>query len=304
MPYFPGVVSDRARVLHGALQLVTFTIEQLAGLTGVKTTTVQSLVTHSRDLMEVVGSSQARPRGVVAPPGTLYRLRESGRARVARDAVELAESCQGSQRPSVDEVAQVTTVALEAVESSIELSQLADDPLPWQERAVVQLELARRLAVLVKDYSVRVSLRRRVVELAGRLDGIELRLPAPPPVRVSANAHEFRKHKGPRTIWRSPNRRLFDSAEQRFVTLSDIRKLVNGVIDFVVIDKRGRGDITRSILLQIISELERGEAPMLSQEFLSDVIRSYGDMQNVVGSYLEYILKSLTGGQEDSSRAR
>jgi polyhydroxyalkanoate synthesis repressor PhaR len=296
-------VSDRTRVLHGALQLATFTIEQLAELTGIKAATVQSLVAHSRDLMEVVGSGDTRLRGTVAP-GTLYRLRESGRARVSRDAVELAEKLRGTQRPSVAEVADTVTVALDSVESSIELSQLAVDRKSWEERAVVQLELARRLSALVKDYTPRASLRRRVVHLAGRLEGIELHLPEAPPVRAPAPPHESRKHRGPRTIWRSPNRRLFDAAEQRFVTLVDIRKLVNGLVEFVVIDKRGRGDITRSILLQIIADLERGQEPMLSREFLLELIRSYGATQSVVGGYLEYILKSLSGAQEDSSRAR
>jgi polyhydroxyalkanoate synthesis repressor PhaR len=288
-------------VLHGALQLATFTIEQLAELTGVKPTAVQSLVTHSRDLMEVVEPPPSAEARVQVIPGALYRLRESGRARVAREAVELSDRLRGPQRPPVAEVAQTVTVALEAVESSIELSRLAADQKSWQERAVVQLEVARRLAVLVKDYGARASLRRRVVQLATRLEGIELHLPAAPPVRKPP-VPEARKLKGPRTIWRSPNRRLFDAAEQRFVTLVDIRKLVNGLVDFVVIDKRGRGDITRSILLQIIAELEKGSEPLLTQEFLLELIRSYGEMQSLVARYLDHSLKLLNGGQEESLR--
>lgn len=301
MSYFPGVVSERTRLLHGALQLTTFTVDQLAELTGVKPTTVQSLVAHSRDVMEVVGSGEARARGA---PATLYRLRESGRARVAREAVELTDRLRGQQGASISEAARIATVVLEAVESSIELGKSASDR-GCEERAVVQLELARRLTVLVTDYNSRVSLRRRVVQLAGRLEGIELRTPAAPPQR--APAPDLRKPKGPRTIWRSPNRRLYDSVERRFITLEDIRKLVKSSADFVVIDKRGRGDITRSILLQILAELEAGEQPLMSREFLSDVIRAYGTMQATVGSYLDLTLKLFAGGQggggqEEASR--
>jgi polyhydroxyalkanoate synthesis repressor PhaR len=187
------------------------------------------------------------------------------------------------------------TAVLDAVESSIELGESAGERRAWEEHAVMQLELARRLTVLVNDYASRASLRRRVVQLAGRLEGVELRIPAAPPQRVPV--HESRKPKGPRTIWRSPNRRLYDATERRFITLEDIRKLVKGSVDFVVIDKRGRGDITRSILLQILAELEGGERPLMSREFLSDVIRAYGTVEGSVGSYLELTLKLFAGGQ-------
>ncbi len=291
MPHLPAVVSDRMRLLHGALQLATFTVEQLAQLTGIKPTTVQSLVAHSRDIMEVdPGEAPARERSE-----RLYRLRESGRARIAREAVELAEGLHGQQPASASEAAATVTVVLDAVESSIELGRLAGDRRGWEERAVMQLELARRLAVLVEDPASRASLRRRVAQLAGHLEGIELHVPAPPPRRVPVN--ESRRQNGPRTIWRSPNRRLYDAFERRFVTLEDVRKLVNASVDFVVIDKRGRGDITRSILLQILAELESGEEPLMSREFLSDVIRAYGNLHGTLGDYLELTLKLFSGGQ-------
>ena len=47
-------------------------------------------------------------------------------------------------------------------------------------------------------------------------------------------------------------------------------------IDFVVIDKKTQSDITRSILLQVIAEQEHGGEPLMSRDFLSQVIRSYG----------------------------
>jgi polyhydroxyalkanoate synthesis repressor PhaR len=103
----------------------------------------------------------------------------------------------------------------------------------------------------------------------------------------------------PRVVKKYPNRRLYDTVESRYITLADIRRLVMEKIDFVVIDKKSTEDITRSILLQVISEQEHAGEPLMSQDFLSQVIRSYGGaMQCLVGSYLEQSLKLLTGQQQ------
>src|SRR5215831_2789277 len=102
------------------------------------------------------------------------------------------------------------------------------------------------------------------------------------------NAH----HRDTRVIKKYPNRRLYDTVESRYITLADIRRLVMEKIEFVVIDKKSEEDITRSILLQVIAEQEHAGEPMMSQDFLSQVIRSYGGaMQSFVGSYLEQSLK-------------
>src|SRR5438309_12100078 len=95
----------------------------------------------------------------------------------------------------------------------------------------------------------------------------------------------------PRTIKKYPNRRLYDTVESRYITLADIRRLVIERVDFVVIDKKTQGDITRPILLQVIAEQEHDGEPLMSRDFLSQVIRSYGDaMRSTVGSYLEQCL--------------
>jgi polyhydroxyalkanoate synthesis repressor PhaR len=105
----------------------------------------------------------------------------------------------------------------------------------------------------------------------------------------------------PRIIKKYPNRRLYDTVESRYITLADIRRLVIERIDFVVIDKKTQGDITRSILLQVIAAQEHDGEPLMSRDFLSQVIRSYGDaMRSTVGSYLEQSLKlfaSQNGGR-------
>jgi polyhydroxyalkanoate synthesis repressor PhaR len=102
-----------------------------------------------------------------------------------------------------------------------------------------------------------------------------------------------------RVIKKYPNRRLYDTVESRYITLADIRRLVMDKVDFLVVDKKSQEDITRSILLQVIAEQEHAGEPLMSQDFLSQVIRSYGGaMQNVVGSYLEQSLKLLSTEQQ------
>jgi polyhydroxyalkanoate synthesis repressor PhaR len=97
----------------------------------------------------------------------------------------------------------------------------------------------------------------------------------------------------PRVIKKYPNRRLYDTVESRYITL------VMDKVDFVVIDKKSQDDITRSILLQVIAEQEHTGEPLMSQDFLSQVIRSYGGaMQSFVGSYLEQSLKLLASQQQ------
>lgn len=104
----------------------------------------------------------------------------------------------------------------------------------------------------------------------------------------------------PRVIKKYPNRRLYDTAESRYITLAEIRKLVIDRVDFVVIDKKSQADITRAILLQVIAEQEQLADPVMSRDFLAQVIRSYGDaMQGVVGSYLEQSMKIFSAQQRE-----
>jgi polyhydroxyalkanoate synthesis repressor PhaR len=306
MPYVSGVISEQTRVLHAALQLTTFTLEQLAGLAGLEQPVAEAVVERSRDMIEEVSSRARESRerlaaggdvGSDAPPPQLYRLRESARPRLTREAVDLADRLRGAPRASVQETARTASIALDAAESAVELMKLVDcDRRAWADRAVVQLELARRLVVLVKDSTWRASLRRRAVHLAGCLEGIPL--PVPPKAPASAQRPAPKPFKtpsppssrAPRTVWRSANRRLYDAVERRFITLEDVRRLVNEEVDFVVIDKRGKGDITQSILLQIITEREEQGPPVMTREFLMELIRCHrSEPQELLAGYLEHI---------------
>jgi polyhydroxyalkanoate synthesis repressor PhaR len=109
----------------------------------------------------------------------------------------------------------------------------------------------------------------------------------------------------PRVIKKYPNRRLYDTVESRYITLADIRRLVVERIDFVVVDKKNNADITRSILLQVIAEQEHLAEPILSQELMVGVIRSYGTtMQGQVSPLLETSLRQLLSQQPQPMRDR
>jgi polyhydroxyalkanoate synthesis repressor PhaR len=102
----------------------------------------------------------------------------------------------------------------------------------------------------------------------------------------------------PRIIKKYPNRRLYDTVESRYITLAEIQRLVVEKIDFVVVDKKSNAEITRSILLQVISEQEHQADPILSQEFMIQIIRSYGsNLQPIVSGYLEQSMKTLLNEQ-------
>ena len=98
----------------------------------------------------------------------------------------------------------------------------------------------------------------------------------------------------PRVIKKYPNRRLYDTVESRYITLADVRRLVVEKIDFVVVDKKNNADITRSFLLQVIAEQEHLPEPILTQDFMVNVIRSYGsNAQSAVSGLLEQSLKQF-----------
>jgi polyhydroxyalkanoate synthesis repressor PhaR len=103
-----------------------------------------------------------------------------------------------------------------------------------------------------------------------------------------------------RVIKKYPNRRLYDTVESRYITLADIRRLVVDRVDFVVIDKKSQEDITRTILLQVIAEQEHTGEPLMSRDFLSQVIRSYGgQMQQTIGNHLEESLRLFASQHRD-----
>jgi polyhydroxyalkanoate synthesis repressor PhaR len=104
----------------------------------------------------------------------------------------------------------------------------------------------------------------------------------------------------PRIIRKYPNRRLYDTIESRYVTLADVRRLVVERIDFVVLDRKSQQDITRSILLQVIAEQEGAGESLMSRDFLSQVIRTYGSgLHDFVGRYLDESIQQFAREQRE-----
>ena len=81
----------------------------------------------------------------------------------------------------------------------------------------------------------------------------------------------------PRTIKKYANRRLYDTAVSRHVTVAGIRQLVAAGEDVVIIDDASGQDITRHVLLQVIVDAEQDLRPVLSTRLMTHIIRSYGD---------------------------
>jgi polyhydroxyalkanoate synthesis repressor PhaR len=79
----------------------------------------------------------------------------------------------------------------------------------------------------------------------------------------------------PRLIKKYPNRRLYDTELSRYITIDDVRALINSRARPRVIEQRSGADITRSVLLQVVAELELRDPGRLSENFLTGLIRSY-----------------------------
>jgi len=107
-----------------------------------------------------------------------------------------------------------------------------------------------------------------------------------------------------RILKKYPNRRLYDTQESVYVTLEDVRKMVLEKNPLQVLDSKTGKDLTRSVLLQIISEQEtEGHEPLLTNKVLQQIVRFYGDsMQGVLSRYLEQSIMTFLDQQETYQR--
>ena len=100
-------------------------------------------------------------------------------------------------------------------------------------------------------------------------------------------------------IKKYPNRRLYDTEQSKYITLTQLRHLIIQGEAIKVIDSTTEEDITRNILLQIILESESGGEPLFTANMLSQIIRFYGGtLQGIFGRYLEQSLSLFTQQQE------
>ncbi|MDZ4813987.1 MAG: polyhydroxyalkanoate synthesis repressor PhaR [Pseudomonadota bacterium] len=102
-----------------------------------------------------------------------------------------------------------------------------------------------------------------------------------------------------RIIKKYPNRRLYDTEISSYITIDEVRQLVVDNETFEVRDAKTGDDLTRSVLLQIISEHEERGTPLFTTQLLSQLIRFYGDsLQGFMGSYLERSLQAFVEQQQ------
>ena len=102
------------------------------------------------------------------------------------------------------------------------------------------------------------------------------------------------------TIKKYPNRRLYDTSQSKYINLEHIKTLINERIEFEIVDSKTADVITKSILLQIISESETNQSQsLLTDKLLQQLIRFYGsDMQPYVRQYLEQSLVQFKEQQD------
>jgi polyhydroxyalkanoate synthesis repressor PhaR len=99
-----------------------------------------------------------------------------------------------------------------------------------------------------------------------------------------------------RILKKYPNRRIYDTETSSFVALGEIRQMIINRESIQVVHSKTGKDLTRNVLLQIITEMEsEGHESLLTNRVLEELIRFYGDkLVAMMGPYLEQqILQSL-----------
>ena len=95
-----------------------------------------------------------------------------------------------------------------------------------------------------------------------------------------------------RVIKKYPNRRLYDTQTNTYITLDDVKQLVLERVELQVIDARTKKDLTQSTLLQIITEQEATATPLFTTSVLQDFIRFYHEKsQDLFSQYLEQSMR-------------
>lgn len=106
-----------------------------------------------------------------------------------------------------------------------------------------------------------------------------------------------------RIIKKYPNRRLYDTAISRYITMEEIKELVLAHTPFKIVDVRTDSDVTNSILLQIISEEENACTPIFTTEILQNIIRFYGNpLQKMMSQALEKSFNFFANQENDSQK--
>jgi polyhydroxyalkanoate synthesis repressor PhaR len=106
-----------------------------------------------------------------------------------------------------------------------------------------------------------------------------------------------------RTVRKYSNRRLYDLAERRYVTLTELCARVVEGAELKVIDAETKEDITCAVLFQMMSAQEKRADPSMSLGFLLEAIRGgTGTPGWMLATFLEQSLNLFTTLQADRRR--
>jgi len=85
-----------------------------------------------------------------------------------------------------------------------------------------------------------------------------------------------------------PNCRLYDIEESKYVTVEDIRRIILKRESITVVDSKTEKDLTRTVLMQAISEQEcKGNESTLKSRALEQLVRFYGGGMQSIMTFLE-----------------
>ena len=97
-----------------------------------------------------------------------------------------------------------------------------------------------------------------------------------------------------RLIKKYKNRRLYDTETSQYITVEQLQAYVLEGLDFKVEDSETAKDLTNSILLQIIVEMEAGSSQFLSGSILREIITlAHHPMQVSLKSMMEDLFRVM-----------
>lgn len=103
----------------------------------------------------------------------------------------------------------------------------------------------------------------------------------------------------PRIIKRYTNRKLYDTRDSRYVTLSQIASMVRAGEEMKVIDNATKEDLTSLTLAQIIYEQEKQQAEVLPLSALRELVRrSEARLADLREGRVGRLLTRAEGGEE------
>ena len=107
----------------------------------------------------------------------------------------------------------------------------------------------------------------------------------------------------PTVIRKYANRRLYNTANGKFVTLADLQAMIRHGEEFVVREAKTDRDITVSVLAQIVAEEAGKGNNLMSPEYLRRLLRFYHEgLGDHLSAYLEWSMEVFAANQRDVFR--